>query len=158
MCSPFLSFCCSLPSADLQGLFSFLFFFWPCHVACGILVPLPGIELLSPMVPSLLPSPGPAGTQNENPAVKTWSPNHRPIREFPVLQFYFRVVVFFLSLCIKHTYPLNLIFCRHLWILQEQPQLHLTLSSGHWEESCSGLSREAQSVPKARMQLDPFVP
>ena len=39
-------------------------FFWPCHVACGILVPGPGTE----PVPS---------------AVKVQSPNHRTDREFP---------------------------------------------------------------------------
>ena len=39
-------------------------FFWPCRVACGILVPRPGIEL------------GPS-------AVKTQSPNHWTSREFP---------------------------------------------------------------------------
>ena len=42
----------------------FLFFVWPCRVACGILVLLPGIE------------PGPS-------AVKAWSPNHWTAREFP---------------------------------------------------------------------------
>ena len=26
------------------SFFFFFFFFWPCHVACGILVPQPGIE------------------------------------------------------------------------------------------------------------------
>ena len=39
------------------------FFFWPCHVACRILVPRPGIKL------------GP-------PAVEAQSPNHWPAREF----------------------------------------------------------------------------
>ena len=45
-----------------------LFFrcFWPCLVACGILVPRPGIE------------PGPS-------AVKALSPNHRTTREFHLL-------------------------------------------------------------------------
>ena len=41
-----------------------LFLFWPCSVACGILVPRPGIE------------PGPS-------AVKAQSPNHWTAREFP---------------------------------------------------------------------------
>ena len=40
-------------------------FFNQCHLACGILVPRPGIE------------PGPS-------AVKTWSPNHWTTREFPL--------------------------------------------------------------------------
>ena len=44
--------------------FSVVLFFWPCHVACGILVPQPGIELMSP-------------------AVEAWSPNHWTAREFP---------------------------------------------------------------------------
>ena len=30
--------------------FSFFFFFWLCHVACGILVPQPGIEPMPPAV------------------------------------------------------------------------------------------------------------
>ena len=38
-------------------------FFWLSHMACGILVPQPGIE------------PGPS-------AVKAWSPNHQTAREF----------------------------------------------------------------------------
>ena len=42
------------------------FFFWPRLAACGILVPRPGIE------------PGPT-------AVKVWSPNDWPTREFPCL-------------------------------------------------------------------------
>ena len=46
--------------------FTLLFCFWPHRVACGILVPSPGIE------------PGP-------PAVETWSPNHWTAREFPVI-------------------------------------------------------------------------
>ena len=43
-----------------------LFFFGPRRMACGILVPQPGIE------------PGPS-------AVKAWSPNHWTTREFPIL-------------------------------------------------------------------------
>ena len=41
-------------------------FFWPCHVACGILVPQRGVE----------PVP---------PAVEVWSPNYWTTREFPGL-------------------------------------------------------------------------
>ena len=40
------------------------FFFWPCHLACGILVPWPGIE------------PAPL-------ALKVWGPNHWNTREIP---------------------------------------------------------------------------
>ena len=40
------------------------FFWWPCHVACRILIRQPGIE----------PRPS---------AVKAWSPNHWTPREFP---------------------------------------------------------------------------
>ena len=43
--------------------FNSIFFFWPHLVACGILVPPPGIE----------PAPS---------AVKAWSPNHWTAREF----------------------------------------------------------------------------
>ena len=47
------------------SLFYFtLFYFWPYHVACKILVPWPGIE----------PMP---------PAVETWSLNHWTAREVP---------------------------------------------------------------------------
>ena len=53
-----------------QSLLNFFFlnsapmnFFWPCHTACGILVPQPGTE----------PEPS---------AVKAWSPNHWTVREF----------------------------------------------------------------------------
>ena len=42
----------------------FVLFFWPSHMACGILVPRPGIE------------PGLS-------AVKARSPNHWTTREFP---------------------------------------------------------------------------
>ena len=45
---------------------SFFFFFWPLGLACGILVPQPGIE----------PRP---------PAVEVWSPNHWTAREVPGL-------------------------------------------------------------------------
>ena len=48
----------------------FFFFFWPHHVACGMLVTQPGIE------------PGPL-------AVKVWSPNHWTAREF--LQCLFKI-------------------------------------------------------------------
>ena len=48
----------------------FFFFFWPRHVACGILVPQPGIE------------PGPS-------ALKVQSPNHWTTREFPNDFFFF---------------------------------------------------------------------
>ena len=49
-----------------DGVLSFFFFFflWRRCEACGILVPPPGIE------------PGPS-------AVKAWSPNRWPAREFP---------------------------------------------------------------------------
>ena len=47
-------------------LLIYLKFFWPCHAACGILVPLPGIELVSP-------------------AVEAWSLNHWTAREAPKL-------------------------------------------------------------------------
>ena len=45
-------------------LLLFIFYFWPCHVACGILVPQPGIE----------PVP---------PAMEARSPNHQTAREVP---------------------------------------------------------------------------
>lgn len=45
-----------------------LFLFWPQHVACGILIPLPAIEL----VPT---------------AMKAWNFNYWTTREFPLLLF-----------------------------------------------------------------------
>ena len=36
--------------SSFVSFFSLFFFFWPCTVACGILVPQPGIELSSPAV------------------------------------------------------------------------------------------------------------
>ena len=48
--------------------FSSFFFFWPCHVACRILVPWPGIE---------------------PPAVKVPSPNYWTARECPHFFFFF---------------------------------------------------------------------
>ena len=47
-----------------RSCFGFLPFFWPCHMACRILVPRPGIELVSPAVEALKPwtameAPGP---------------------------------------------------------------------------------------------------
>ena len=44
------------------------FFFWPCHTACGILVPRPGIE----------PVP---------PAVEARGLNHWTTREVPIPRF-----------------------------------------------------------------------
>lgn len=43
---------------------SFFFFWWPCHVACRILICQPGIE-------------------SRPSAVKAWRPNHQTAREFP---------------------------------------------------------------------------
>ena len=43
--------------------------FWLCHIACGILVPRPGME----------PRP---------PAVEVWSPNHWTFREFPLVNYF----------------------------------------------------------------------
>ena len=58
-----------------ERIFIYLFifsFFWPCHTACGILVPWPGIEL-RPL------------------AVKEWSTNHWTTREFLKFRFLKRV-------------------------------------------------------------------
>ena len=37
------------------GVFIFIFF-WPCPMACGILVPQPGIEHMSPVVEAQRPN------------------------------------------------------------------------------------------------------
>jgi len=57
-------------TTDFILLLIFFFFltFWPCFSACGILIPLPGIE----------PSPS---------AVEAWSLNHWTIREVPITDF-----------------------------------------------------------------------
>ena len=52
------------PSGGLLG-----YFFWPCHAACGILVPRPGIE----------PAP---------PSLEAQSLNHWTAREVPVWYFW----------------------------------------------------------------------
>ena len=36
---------------------SFFFFFWPCHAACGILVPQPGIKPVTPALKVLTTGP-----------------------------------------------------------------------------------------------------
>ena len=38
-------------------LFIYLFIFWPCHAACGILVPRPGIKPMLPAVEARSPKP-----------------------------------------------------------------------------------------------------
>ena len=49
---------------NFNGRIAGFFFFLPHHMACGILVPQPGVE------------PGPS-------AVRAWSLNHWTAREFP---------------------------------------------------------------------------
>ena len=58
----------NLGMGSKQHCFAFFFSFWPCCVACGILVPQPGIEPRAP-------------------AVKVLSTNHWTAREFPTLFF-----------------------------------------------------------------------
>ena len=43
---------------ELTDLFLcfFFFFFWPCHLACGILVPRPGIKPVAPAVEARSPN------------------------------------------------------------------------------------------------------
>ena len=52
-----------LESWTLHFFLSLFFFFWPRHVACGILVPRPGIEPMPPAVkaPSPVLTTGPPG-------------------------------------------------------------------------------------------------
>ena len=61
--SPFLQI---LIASGIQTLQCLCFFFWPCQMACRILIPQPGIE---PMLP----------------AVEAQSPNHWTTREVPCL-------------------------------------------------------------------------
>ena len=57
-------------SPPLQQFCTSYFFFWLCHMACGILVPQPGIE----------PAPS---------AVQVWRPNHWTARELIPCKSYF---------------------------------------------------------------------
>ena len=66
--------------AEWQGESPF-FFFWPCRVACGILIPPPGIE------------PG-------FPAVKVPSPNHWTMKEFPGRIIFYCIFFEFFSLAL----------------------------------------------------------
>ena len=54
----------SMSNQNLYTGHSFFFFFWSHHMACGLLVPRPGIE-------------------SRPPAVGLWSPNHWTAWEFP---------------------------------------------------------------------------
>ena len=56
----------SINHSTILGVFLLLLLFWPHCVACGILVPWPGIE----------PVP---------PALEAWSPSHWTAREFPTI-------------------------------------------------------------------------
>ena len=60
------------------SLFFFFFSFWLCLVACGILVPQPGIK-------------------SRVLAVKEWSPNHWTAREFPSVSVFCFLVETFLG-------------------------------------------------------------
>ena len=68
------------PSQPLQNQ---LFLFWPRHLACGILVPQPGVE------PRCL-------------AVKERSPNHWTAREFLFFFFQRKLFAKFLAHCLEH--------------------------------------------------------
>ena len=59
----------SVGSSDFFIFYFYLFIYWPHRVACGILVPRPGIE------PKAM-------------RVKAQSPNHWTTREFPRDSFY----------------------------------------------------------------------
>ena len=51
----------SLFNPCIYLLFFYLFFFWPCRTACGILVPRPGTEPRPQAVRAQNPNPGPPG-------------------------------------------------------------------------------------------------
>ena len=61
-------------SPGLEHICHNFFFFWPCHAACGILVPQSGIGEPLPL------------------AVKVQSPNHWAAKEFPQ-EFFFNTSV-----------------------------------------------------------------
>ena len=72
-------------------VFRFLFFgsfFWPCHAACGILVPQPGVELVPP-------------------AVEVQSINHWTAREFPYFLKFLKML-FLWEVCVH--FSDNLVF------------------------------------------------
>ena len=58
----------------------FFFFFWPHWMACGILVPWPGVK-------------------SAPPAVEAWCPNHWTTREFPIKEIFIAC-----PLCAKHCF------------------------------------------------------
>ena len=66
----------SLSSTFHSHILSFLsfFFFLPCRVACKVLVPWPGIEVMPPAVEILSPN---HRTTREGPPECTWSLPHR---------------------------------------------------------------------------------
>ena len=69
-----------MPDPQAEVFFVCLFVcFGLCHMACGILVPRPGIE------------PGPS-------AVRVWSPNHWTAREVPRLRVFFLNIYLFIWL------------------------------------------------------------
>ena len=57
---------------SIRTFLIYLFLYWPCHAASGILVPWLGIESMPP-------------------AVEVWSPNHWTARELPIVEFLFYV-------------------------------------------------------------------
>ena len=103
-----------------------IFFFWPCHATCGILVPWPGME----PVPTVL---------------ETWSLNHWTAREVPKTlifktqildpraasnvfympeNFFFPNCTYLLNYSLKLTHPQTYIMCLSFaryqsWVTQE---------------------------------------
>ena len=78
----------ALPHSSFSKHFIYLFIFWPCHTACGILVPWSGIEPLSP-------------------AVEVQSFNHWTAREVPT--------TFVLKIPILTRFSLNFLVCLKQW-------------------------------------------
>ena len=87
-------------------------FFWLCHMACGILVPRPGIK----------PMP---------PAVEAWSPNHWTAREFPSTILFWFPISFVIGFEIKKNKASNFVLLKIVFCFFN----FLAVPQGIWNHS-----------------------
>ena len=121
-------------------LFLFLFFFWPCHAACKILVSQPGIE----------PMP---------PAVEAQSLNHWAAREVPVCIYFIYLLFFwYISVGFFFFFLIDwLIGCVGSSLLctafLQLPRAGATLHCGVRASHCGGFSCRGARVAGARASV-----